>query len=120
MVSMMLKFATRLRFEGLNVPTSALHNAIQALQWVDLLNENQVYAALEACLVQDMSFREKFAKTFQKVFKEKSLLELEQESAAYKLQLKEFTKQLRDENDYVNSVLADYIDGNVTMLLFPG
>ena len=117
MVSMMLRFATRLRHEGLVVSTSALHNAIQALQWIDLLNETQVYAALEACLVQDMAYRDKFASVFHKFFKEKSLLDLEDESAAFKLQLKEFTKNLRDQDDYVATVLADFIEGDVKQLL---
>ena len=117
MVGMMLRFATRLRHEGLSVTTSSLHHAIEALQWVDLLNEKQVYAALESCLVQEIVFREKFAVVFNKFFKEKSLIELEHESAAYRLQLKEFTNNLRSENDYVASVLADYIEGDVKQLL---
>lgn len=117
MVGMMLRFATRLRKEGLAVPTSALHNAIQALQWIDLLNEAQLYAALESCLVQNNALREKFALAYKKFFKEHSLSELEGESAAYKLQVKEFIQRLRDENDYVANVLADFMEGDVKQLL---
>lgn len=117
MVGMMLRFASRLRFEGLTISTSALHNAILSLQWIDLLNETQVYSALESCLVQEMSNREKFKKVFHTFFKEKSLLELDQENVAFRLQVKEFTKDLRDEDDYVSHVLADYIDGDVKQIL---
>lgn len=117
MVGMMLRFATHLRQEGLVVPTSALHNAIQALQWVDLMNEGQVCAALESCLVQNMAYRESFQKVYRKFFKEKFSFELENESAAFKLQLQEFTNQLRDENDYVATVLADYIEGDMKQML---
>ncbi len=117
MVSMMLRFATQLRHEGLSVPTSSLHTAIQALEWIDLMNESQVYAALESCLVQNMAFREKFAEVFNKFFKEKTMFELEGESAAFKLQLQEFTNNLRDENDYVSTVLADFLEGDVRQVL---
>ncbi len=117
MVSMVLKFAGYMRYNGLTVSTSALHNTISAMQWVNPLNRTQVYAALESCLVQNMTERKKFRKIFQKFFEEQSLIELEHEEVAYKMQVQEFASQLREEGDYVGKILSDYMDGEVAGLL---
>jgi len=114
---MILKFVSYLRFHGLTVSTSALHDAILAMKWIDLRNKQQVYSAMECCLVQNIDEREKFKKFFKKFFDDKSLLELEQEEVAYRLQLQEFISDVRKDGDYVGRVLADYLEGEVLGLL---
>lgn len=117
MVSMMLRFASYLRFNGLTVTTSALHNSIEALKWVDLMNVQQVYSALESCLVNQMMEREKFRTVFNKFFAGKTPFELEQESVAFKLQAQEFGKKLKEEEGYIGKILSDYLDGDITGVL---
>ncbi len=117
MVSLMLRFAGYMRFHGLNVSTSSLHNAISAMKWIDLLNKKQVYSALESCLILNMEERKTFKKVFVKFFEDKSLQELEQEEVAYKLQVQEFSSELRKDGDYIGRILADYLEGDVIGLL---
>jgi uncharacterized protein len=117
MISMILKFAGYMRQNGLTVSTSALHNSISAMKWIDPLNKVQVFSAFESCLVQSMSDREKFKKVFVKFFEEKSLIELEHEEVAYRMQVQEFASDLRKDGDYVGKILADYMDGEVVGLL---
>ncbi|MBU3916023.1 hypothetical protein KKA14_10855, partial [bacterium] len=113
MVSMILRFAESLRYNGLTVSTSALHYAISAMKWVDLMNKRQVFSALESCLVQNMDEREKFKEIFAKFFENDSRMEIEQEEAAYRIQVKEFVAAMRKDGDYIGRILADYMDGDV-------
>ncbi|MCP4753344.1 MAG: VWA domain-containing protein, partial [Proteobacteria bacterium] len=117
MVGMMLQFASYMRFHDLPVSTTALHNAISALEWIDLLDRRQVYSALESCLVQNMGNREKFETVFHKFFEDKTPIEFEQEEVAFRLQVEEFAKKVRDDGDYVGKILGDYLEGDVLGLL---
>jgi uncharacterized protein len=113
MISMMHQFANYLRYEGFTVSTSALHNAIASLEWIDPLDRRQFLAALEGCLVQKMDDREKFRRHFHRFFEDKTPLEYESENTAFRMQVQEFVAQVREDGDYVSGVIADYIEGDV-------
>lgn len=117
MISMMLRFVNYLRYEGFSVSTSALNNAIASLEWVNPIKKEQFYAALEACLVQNIEEREKFTKLFKRFFEDKTPLEFEHEDASFRMQVADFTDKLRKEDDYIAQVIADYIEGDVLKLM---
>ena len=113
MINMMSQFCSYLKYNGFSVSPAALQNAVASLEWIDLLNRRQFYAALECSLVQFEKEREKFEKLFNKFFGNSTPIELESEDNMFRLQVEEFTRQMRDAGDYVSHILADYIEGNV-------
>lgn len=117
MISMMLQFTNYLRFEGFTVSTSALHTAISSLDWINPLQKEQFYAALEACLVPNIEDRERFKKYFKRFFEDRTPLEFEHEDTTFRMQVAEFVKEIRKEDDYVGHVIADYIEGDVIGLM---
>lgn len=117
MISMMLQFVNYLRFEGFKISPPSLHNAISSLEWINPVQKDQFYAAMESCLVQNMEDREKFCKHFKRFFEDKTPLEYEHESTAFRMQVQEFVNQLRGEKDYIGRVIADYIEGDVIGLM---
>ncbi len=117
MTSMLFQFVNYLRYEGFTVSTSALHNTISSLDWINPLKKDQFYSALEACLVQNIGEREKFAKHFKRFFEDKTPLEFEHEDTTFRMQVDEFVKEIRKEDDYVSKVIADYLEGDVLSLM---
>ncbi len=117
MISMMLRFTNYLRYEGFSVSTSALNNAIAALEWVNPVRRDQFYSAMEACLVQNIEEREKFARFFKRFFEDKTPLEFEHEDTTFRMQAGEFADQLRQDDDYISKIIADYIEGDVLKLM---
>lgn len=117
MISMMLQFVNYLRYEGFSVSTSSMNNAIAALEWINPIQKEQFYAALEACFVQNIEEREKFARYFRRFFEDKTPLEFEHEDTRFRMQVAEFADQLRSEDDYITQVIADYIEGDVLKLM---
>jgi uncharacterized protein with von Willebrand factor type A (vWA) domain len=113
MVSMMLQFASYLRYHGIDVSTATLNNAIAALEWVDVLDKRQFYAALESCLVQNEEDRKRFKSTFHSFFSHNSQIALEAEDVAFKMQVKEFIEETRKEGDYIGKILSDYMEGDI-------
>jgi len=117
MISMMLRFTNYLRYEGFSVSTSTLNNAIAALEWVNPVKREQFYCAMEACLVQNIEEREKFARYFKRFFEDKTPLEFEHEDTTFRMQAGEFADQLRQDGNYVLKIIADYLEGDVLKLM---
>lgn len=117
MVGLMMQFAAYLKFNGIPVSTSSLHNAISTLGWLDLLDRQQVFFGLESCLVHFEKDRDKFLQVFNRFFQEKKPIEFEREDTAFRLQVEEFTGHMREDGDYLNHILADYIEGDAIELL---
>ncbi|MBU2644503.1 VWA domain-containing protein [bacterium] len=117
MISMMLQFTNYLRYEGFTVSTAALHNAIASLEWVNPVKKEQFYAAMEACLVQNIEDREKFSRYFRRFFEDKTPLAFEHQDASFRMQVAEFAKEIRIDGNYVSHIIADYIEGDVLGLM---
>lgn len=113
MISMMHQFVNYLRFRGIEVSTSSLHNAIDALQWIDPLDKRQVYVALEACIVQNEDDRKRFRTAFDTFFQSSRSVSLEAQDVAFKMQVKEFINEVRKEGDYIGKIMSDYLDGEI-------
>lgn len=99
------------------VATSALHNALESLNWVDLLNPEEVEAALSGCLIQRVSDREIFARCFRQFFVDHLAMINKTETLLFKASLKEFADDMRKEGTTVNHILADYLEGDAKALL---
>ena len=97
MIKMMMQFGSYLKYNGFTISPASMNNAIAALEWVELLNHDQVYAALESCLVQSVNDREKFHKLFNKFFGDNTPIELEQENNVFRMQVEQFTKEMKRE-----------------------
>ena len=117
MTTMMLQFASFLRYRGFTVATSALNDAITALEHIDLLDREQFYFALQGCFINRSEDRQLFKKLFHRFFEDRTPLEFEHLESATKRQVLQFAKQLRNQGGYADAVLADYIEGDITGLL---
>ena len=117
MIKMMMQFGSYLKYNGFTISPASMNNAIAALEWVELLNQDQVYAALEACLVQSVIDREKFQSLFNKFFGDNTPIELEQENNVFRMQVEQFTQEMREGGDYISHILADYIEGDVLSVM---
>ncbi|MDT8446989.1 MAG: VWA domain-containing protein [bacterium] len=117
MIPLIQEFAYALKQEGMMVPTNSLHTAISSLDFIDLLDRDQFYAALQGSLVIDQNDQGTFDRVFTSVFIEQNPVKLTDESQIFKINLKEFTDQMRREGDPVTHILADYIEGNTQGLM---
>ncbi len=117
MTSMLLQFANFLRYRGFAVATSALHDAVIALEHVDLLDREQFLFALQGCFIKQSKDRQRFKRLFYRFFEDRSPLEFEQLDSVIKIQALEFAQQLRDSGDEAEEILADYLQGDMTGLL---
>jgi uncharacterized protein with von Willebrand factor type A (vWA) domain len=116
-MSMMLQFTSFLRFKGLAVATSSVLNSISALQLVNMMDKDQVFYALQGCLIQKPEDRSKFKEFFYRFFEDKTPIEYETLDSLTRLEVEEFAKMLRKENDRVHDVLADYLEGDINGLM---
>ncbi len=117
MTSILLQFVNFLRYNGFPVATSSLHDAVTALEEIDLLDRAQFFFALQGCFIKQSKGRSKFARLFHRFFDDRSPLEFEQLDSVVKLEALEFAGELRKGDDPASQVLADYIEGDVEGLL---
>ncbi|OGG93912.1 MAG: hypothetical protein A2527_09930 [Candidatus Lambdaproteobacteria bacterium RIFOXYD2_FULL_50_16] len=117
MISVVHEFVYALKSEGMEVATNSLHQAIEALTWIDLLDRDQFQAALQASLVTDQADLEVFEQTFFRFFVSQQPAVQAGEGRLFKAALKEFADQLREIGDPANHILADYIEGDARELV---
>ncbi|OGH00149.1 MAG: hypothetical protein A2600_13585 [Candidatus Lambdaproteobacteria bacterium RIFOXYD1_FULL_56_27] len=117
MIALVQQFAFALKQEGLMVPTNSLLLAIEAQKWINPLDQEQFRAALEASLVINQADQPTFERVYHRYFHQQIPVSLTQENQIFKLNLKDFTDQLRKEGDPVNHILADYIEGQTDGLM---
>lgn len=116
MIAMMLQFSSFLRFKGLTVTTSSLLSAVDALRFVNPLDQQQFYYALQGCMITRPADRDRFRELFNRFFNDKTPLGFEQIDSTIKLQVEEFAQQLRQEGGIPSHILADYLEGDITGL----
>jgi uncharacterized protein len=117
MISMMLQFSSFLRFKGLTVSTSSVLNSISALQLVNMMDKDQVFYALQGCLIQKPEDRIKFKEFFYRFFEDKTPIEYETLDSVTRLEVQEFAEMLRKDNDKIHDILADYLEGDINGLM---
>ncbi len=117
MTSMLLQFVNFLRYRGFAVATSALQDAVIALEQVDLLDREQFLFALQGCFIKHSKDRQRFNTLFHRFFEDHTPLAFEQLDSVIKIQALEFARQLRDSEYDAGNILADYIQGDITGLL---
>lgn len=116
MISMLMDFASLLKREGIMIAPSSLHSAIQAMEYIDPLDQEEFHGALAGCLIHNGVEMETFEKCYRDFFILKKAHDLDKENLLFKAKLREFTDQLR-EGAPVNHILADYIEGDSRKLL---
>jgi uncharacterized protein with von Willebrand factor type A (vWA) domain len=112
-----LQFSWFLRFSGLIVPTSSILNAIQALELINPLEKDIFFYALQGCLVDKPSDRNRFKNLFRRFFVDKNPLDFEQLRAETKLQIKKFIDSLKGEKNQIDMVLSNFLEGNIVEFL---
>jgi len=115
--SLLLQFANFLRHNGFAVATSSLHDAVLALDDIELLDREQFRFALQGCFIQQSRDRERFLRLFHRFFEDRAPLEFEQLDSVVKLEALEFAGELRKETDPATRLLADYLEGDAEGLL---
>jgi uncharacterized protein with von Willebrand factor type A (vWA) domain len=115
--TMLLQFTSFLRFSGFAVATSSLHDAVLALEHVDLLDRDQFLYALQGCFIKQNKDRPRFLELFHRFFEDRTPLEFEQLDSVVSMEAMEFAKQLKDRGDDAERILAAYIQGDVDGLL---
>ncbi len=116
MIAMMLRFSGFLRFKGLTVTTSSVLNAIDALAFINPVDHQQFYFALQGCFVTKPGDRNRFKELFDRFFKDRTPLGFEQIDSSVKLRVDDFVMKLRQEGGTPNHILADYLEGDITSL----
>ena len=114
MMAAMLQFSSFLRFKGVTVTTTSLLNAMEAIQFVNPIDRQQFYFALQGCFVTRPDDRSRFRELFDRFFHDKTPLRFEQIDSSVKLQIDEFAKRIKAEGGIANRILADYLEGDVT------